>query len=678
MEGSGSSRRRATRPAGGGTSRWFFGRSASASASSRSGAVERCTGAVYGAASEGWNSGLRGYSRAMRFSAVVALGLVCLGTFLGLAACGGGTSTGTQTHPAGTAAPQGEMRATQSRRAQTRRTAAATPRPRAEGRCRQGAGAAGAPPGSRRRAQAARRASSGRRGAGREPSDSRAPGAAPARLPGRQQLPLEPRPAARCSPSRRRPARGSCARTSTGGRWRRRGRRTRATRSTPPTASPTSTSCVRNAQQRGLRILLTIWGTPRLGERRRRPQPRADAGVRPRGLRPRASRRATRARTPATRTCRYYSVWNEPNLGQFLVPQFDGRGPAGGAGDLRAALPGRVRRDQEREPRRRWSRSARPRRAGATTSTHGHLADASRPAGSRSCSRGSGRACGSTPGRTTRTRRRPSLPPTQLARWPNVTLSQLPRFEAALRTWFGRSNVPVWITEYAYQTSPPASLGVSYPHQAAYLQSRADDGRVPPVGADAGLVHVPGHARERMGKRPARGRRRAETRPSQCSEPVAQTAARRNAVVRLRPSRAGVLARCGGRCMRLCLLLGRRLARQCYVPASTPGGGWSRSTRCSSRSSVTAAPRQLPFLLVPRPGLHAPRSGADEHGDEMAATRRLVAWRATSSPSELQPRALVRGQTSFPPLCSARAKQLLLDLGPLGESSSSLDAASRQ
>ena len=54
-------------------------------------------------------------------------------------------------------------------------------------------------------------------------------------------------------------------------------------------------------------------------------------------------------------------------------------------------------------------------------------------------------------------------------RWPNVTLSQLPRFEASLDRWFGRQNIPLWITEYGYQTKPADPLGVTEAQQAQYL-----------------------------------------------------------------------------------------------------------------------------------------------------------------------------------------------------------------
>ena len=63
---------------------------------------------------------------------------------------------------------------------------------------------------------------------------------------------------------------------------------------------------------------------------------------------------------------RFYSIWNEPNLNQFLAPQFT-QGEAVEPGDLRQALPGRVRGDQGREPVARSSRPATPRRAAATS-----------------------------------------------------------------------------------------------------------------------------------------------------------------------------------------------------------------------------------------------------------------------------------------------------------------------
>ena len=104
----------------------------------------------------------------------------------------------------------------------------------------------------------------------------------------------------------------------------------------------------------------------------------------------------------------------------------------------------------------------------------------------------------------------PSAPPTQKVRWPNVTLSQLTRFEASIDTWFRRIGIPVWITEYGYQTKPGEPFGVTNAQQAAYLsmvlrQLRADpripvfiwfvfrDSRESPW--QSGLVGVSGNAK---------------------------------------------------------------------------------------------------------------------------------------------------------------------------------------
>ncbi len=54
----------------------------------------------------------------------------------------------------------------------------------------------------------------------------------------------------------------------------------------------------------------------------------------------------------------------------------------------------------------------------------------------------------------------PNSPPTQIVKWPNVSLASLPRFDESLKKWFKRKSVPIWITEYGHQTQPEDSLGV--------------------------------------------------------------------------------------------------------------------------------------------------------------------------------------------------------------------------
>ena len=54
-------------------------------------------------------------------------------------------------------------------------------------------------------------------------------------------------------------------------------------------------------------------------------------------------------------------------------------------------------------------------------------------------------------------------------KWPNVTLTSLPRFEQSLDKWFKRKNVRIWITEYGHETKPDGEpKGVSRAQQASY------------------------------------------------------------------------------------------------------------------------------------------------------------------------------------------------------------------
>ena len=72
--------------------------------------------------------------------------------------------------------------------------------------------------------------------------------------------------------------------------------------------------------------------------------------------------------------------------------------------------------------------------------------------------------------------------PTASFSWPNVGVGNLPRFESRLTALFHR-RVPLWLTEFAYQTAPEQPSGVTYAQQAAYL-GRAFDAsvNVPSVG----------------------------------------------------------------------------------------------------------------------------------------------------------------------------------------------------
>lgn len=238
---------------------------------------------------------------------------------------------------------------------------------------------------------------------------------------------------------------------------------------------------VRNAQERGLEVMLSIWGTPAWANGgkglNRLPTRLADFGAFLRAVADRYS-----GRHPGFPFVRFYSIWNEPNLGQFLSPQYDAQGKAeaphlyallarAGYAAIKAASPeaqvaigetSNQGRDvalrsaviQETESPGKFAQllaKERPRLRFDAWAQHPYPV-------------------------------RPDLPPLAAVRWPNVALGQLTRFGTALDAWFRRKGIPLWITEFAYQTRPESPLGVSYATQARYvretLQIVRDDPRV--------------------------------------------------------------------------------------------------------------------------------------------------------------------------------------------------------
>ena len=113
---------------------------------------------------------------------------------------------------------------------------------------------------------------------------------------------------------------------------------------------------VRNAQQRGLEVMITLWGTPSW----------ANGGQKPQAMPGNIADFQNFARAVASRYSgryagypfvRFYTVWNESNLATFLVPQFNASGrivsPANYAKLARAGhrrhqggQPQRARRDR--------------------------------------------------------------------------------------------------------------------------------------------------------------------------------------------------------------------------------------------------------------------------------------------------------------------------------------------
>jgi hypothetical protein len=226
---------------------------------------------------------------------------------------------------------------------------------------------------------------------------------------------------------------------------------------------------VRNAGLHGMEVMLTIWGTPAWanGGKGQNYAPTTYSTLQnfAKALASRYSGRYT-----GYPFVRYFTVWNESNLGQFLSPQYGAAGkpaaPAIYARLYRAAYAG-IKAGNARALVGVGETSARGRdrflgRKGTQeTESPGKFAELL-------------------------SKQRPALRfdawshhpyPTSIGgrplantRWPNVTLSNLPRFEHELDHWF-KKKIPMWVTEYGHQTRPEEPKGVTYAQQAAYLRT---------------------------------------------------------------------------------------------------------------------------------------------------------------------------------------------------------------
>jgi hypothetical protein len=223
---------------------------------------------------------------------------------------------------------------------------------------------------------------------------------------------------------------------------------------------------VRNAERRGIEVLLTIWGTPAWANGGKRPNV---APTDPGSLRDFAHALAARysGRHPGYPFVRFYTVWNEPNVAQFLSPQFapDGRpvAPRVYAGLVGAAYAG--------------IKSANPQAlvAAGETAARGHDRPLGRVQDSESPARFARLVAAAAPDLHFDAWAHHPYPLNDLAhpdapqRWPAVGFTNLGRFDAALAAWFGRSPPPLWVTEFAYRTSPEIRGAAPYSLQAVYL-----------------------------------------------------------------------------------------------------------------------------------------------------------------------------------------------------------------
>jgi hypothetical protein len=164
---------------------------------------------------------------------------------------------------------------------------------------------------------------------------------------------------------------------------------------------------------------------------------------------------------------RFWSVWNEPNLTRFLRPQFNTRGksvaPANYAKLYAAAYAGikagnRLAKVAIGETSARGSDKPQGLRPDHSPGRFAELVAKANP-------RLKFDAWSHHPYPFN-----PNSRPTQVVKWPNVSLASLPRFNTELKRMFKRKSVPIWVTEYGHQTNPPDSFGVSYATQATYVR----------------------------------------------------------------------------------------------------------------------------------------------------------------------------------------------------------------
>lgn len=223
---------------------------------------------------------------------------------------------------------------------------------------------------------------------------------------------------------------------------------------------------VRNAQARNMEVLITLWGTPKW----------ANGGKTPNVLPRNMADFRNFARAVATRYSgrlagypfvRFYGIWNESNLANFLSPQFDARGrivsPAAYARLAAAGYAG--------------IKTASPRALVAIGETSSNGRDVRRPGATDAVAPGTFARLVAQANRRLKFDAWAQHPypvpvsqkPTQKVRWPNVALTSLPQFGRSLDLWFGRKNIPIWITEYGQETKPGEPKGVTPAQQAVYV-----------------------------------------------------------------------------------------------------------------------------------------------------------------------------------------------------------------
>jgi Cellulase (glycosyl hydrolase family 5) len=224
---------------------------------------------------------------------------------------------------------------------------------------------------------------------------------------------------------------------------------------------------VRSAQQRGIELLVSIWGTPEWANGGQTPN---HVPTDPKSLEDFAFALADRysGRHAGYPAVRLFSAWNEPNLEQFLAPQFDASGQSVSPGlyatiarsiydGVKRANPDALVAIGETSPRGHDRPSVGTVQDSHSPARFARLVSEERPAPSFDAW-----AQHPYPPRS-------GSAPAKTVRWPRVALGNLELLGDALDEWFGRERTPLWVTEYGHETLPDP-LGVPLETQARFAE----------------------------------------------------------------------------------------------------------------------------------------------------------------------------------------------------------------
>ena len=224
---------------------------------------------------------------------------------------------------------------------------------------------------------------------------------------------------------------------------------------------------VRNAQQRGMEVLMTIWGTPKWANGGKGPAYLPTQDGRLPELRARASRPATTAAAPATRSCASTGsgtsrTWatssrrSSTSKGKIVSPAAYAKLAAAGYAGIKAGSPKALVAIGETSS----NGKDKPKQGSTDSTTPGTFAKLVAQANKKLKFDAWAQHPYPVP---------VNQGPAQKVRYPNVAFSTMKQFEQDLDKWFGRKNIPVWITEYGNETKPGEPKGVTEAQQAAYV-----------------------------------------------------------------------------------------------------------------------------------------------------------------------------------------------------------------